>query len=1069
MLRKSKKPIIFFFVTVFLFAGVTIAGLAVILHRGIHIEHFSWKNIQLENCYIVWDSKIRVSIETINIMPGDIENASLSGVNDMSGYLMAGKYAGNFIAEISVENLKSKNFSGTIKYTGWSDVAPGFIQLSSPDITCDLTIKPDGREFVLGINELSSHAYLSIITGSARITNEPLVTGKLLADIAGMLPLSLTFTVDNKGLSFATEKPVTVSSITPVVDLFQLSPKITPWISEYLKGSSYQLTHLEGTLLWDDPASFLESVHAKVRVQDCEYALAQGLEPIKSEYTDVVFDKSVLSIYPHNARFYRQDCEKSWVKIDFTEPIKVILTAYIDTHAVINDDIINLLGHYRITLPVKQIKGTTAIDLVLEVNLSAFDLDATATFKVDQGIFMYEGMTLDVSDCIVLLKNTNIKIQRMQLTYPEAFTVKVSGDIALSEKYGDISIIVVDSKFKAGDSEIILHNGSETLNYLYHIRPDGNSVESTASTWQFESNLFHLSPFKAPFNLSSQILSVPPTSVKTTKSQSEAKISGEINIKSRVVDLLLDFNSYRRGNIELAQPHWTLGIQIDNGLKLHHWKTSEWFVNNIATTLSVNEISYKNDELTIKNGHLTYGDFFEGSVHGSFNFKTRKGSLFLSKLNFKNDTIGVLLSDYDGFEVIASGDEEGTEFYIPLLDVTIEYGEESEWLVTFRDLGKLGGRFPFLKRYHLSNGTLSFSSKNGKKPYHFQGTITYPYSLFVVGDSPVNHYDFSGTIGEEKISARVIEKLSITIDEKITITSDNVEYNIVEFVKLLKNLSKTTSPSSNKDNSMPLELMARDSSLYFRTESRILADKLLVRVEEGKTSLWLEHESGTAAFVAEDGEFSLDGVNLDHSFMEALLAGSNFSGGTLSFAGRGNVEKFDARFKVQNTILEDYGVMNNVLAFVNTIPALITFSVPDYNTEGLVVESAFLDLTYSDNLYMINSFDVNASELAIRGVGNASISADTINLKLNLITEGRKDLSKIPLVGYVLVGDEKVPSITLEVKGKLSDPAIQNSAFEEVATLPFDIGLRVLSLPFKWVEDLFSTNKSGAPNESNKQ
>ena len=419
--------------------------------------------------------------------------------------------------------------------------------------------------------------------------------GKLLADINGVLPLSLTFAADNKGLSFATDKPVTVSSITSVVDLFNLSPKISPWISKYLKGSSYQLTHLEGRLLWDDPASFLESVHAKVRVQDCEYTFAQGREPIKSEYTDVVFEKSVLSIYPHNAKFYGQDCEKSWVKIDFTEPIKVILTAYIDTHAVINGDIISLLGHYHLAMPVKQIKGTTDTDLVLEINLSAFDFDATATFKVDQGIFEYEGMTLDVSDCIVLLKNTNIKVQRMQLTYPGAFTVKVSGDIALSEKYGDVSIIVVDSKFKAGDSELILHNGSETLSYLYHIRPDGNSVESTASTWQFDSNLFHLAPFKAPFNPRSQILSVPLTSVKTTKSQSEAKISGEFNIKSRAADLLLDFNSYRRGNIELAQPHWNLGVHIGNGLKIHHWETSKWLINNIATTLSPNEIHYKTD------------------------------------------------------------------------------------------------------------------------------------------------------------------------------------------------------------------------------------------------------------------------------------------------------------------------------------------------------------------------------------------------------------------------------------------------------------------------------------------
>ena len=75
----------------------------------------------------------------------------------------------------------------------------------------------------------------------------------------------------------------------------------------------------------------------------------------------------------------------------------------------------------------------------------------------------------------------------------------------------------------------------------------------------------------------------------------------------------------------------------------------------------------------------------------------------------------------------------------------------------------------------------------------------------------------------------------------------------------------------------------------------------------------------------------------------------------MSFTGSGDMENFDARYKIQNTLLENYGVMNNVLAFLDTIPALITFSVPDYNTEGMFVDSALLDLTYADTVYTIKN------------------------------------------------------------------------------------------------------------------
>ena len=478
------------------------------------------------------------------------------------------------------------------------------------------------------------------------------------------------------------------------------------------------------------------------------------------------------------------------------------------------------------------------------------------------------------------------------------------------------------------------------------------------------------------------------------------------------------------------------------------------------------EIHYKNDQVTIYNGHLTYGKFFEGSVDGSINLETRKGSFVFSKLKLKNDTIGTLLRDRVGFEVLVSGDEKGIEFEIPLLDATIESEVDSGWKVTFRDLDKLVDRFPFFKRYHFTDGTLIIGSKDGKKPYHFQGTVTYPYSVLVINGTPVSRYDFSGLIDEERTTAQLIDNLKITIDEKITIRSDNIEYNVVELVKLLKSLTRVDSASSQKDRSKQFDLLAKNSSLYFRPENRVLADRMRVRIVDGKMSLRFKHESGNAAFAVEDGTFSFEGKNLNDAFMEALLAGSIFSGGTLSFTGSGDTEKFDARFKVQNTLLENYSVMNNVLAFLNTIPALITFSVPDYNTKGMFVDSALLDLTYVGNGFRVNSFDVNASELSIRGVGKANISEDTIDLKLNLLTEGKKNLSKIPLIGYVLVGDEKVPSIKLDVTGKLSDPDIQNSAFEEIVTLPFDIGFRVLSLPFQWMDDLFSDEDPNAQGNS---
>lgn len=141
--------------------------------------------------------------------------------------------------------------------------------------------------------------------------------------------------------------------------------------------------------------AILETLDAEVRVDDAEYTFAQdGIDPVKSEYTDVFFKKGVLIIKPHSATFYGQDCEKSWVDIDFNDYKNILLGVYIKTHAKLNDDILNLLKHYKITLPFKQLDGKIATDLTLAINLNKKELQTKGHFGLDKGQFVFSKKTL---------------------------------------------------------------------------------------------------------------------------------------------------------------------------------------------------------------------------------------------------------------------------------------------------------------------------------------------------------------------------------------------------------------------------------------------------------------------------------------------------------------------------------------------------------------------------------------------------------------------------------------------------------------------------------------------------
>ena len=89
-----------------------------------------------------------------------------------------------------------------------------------------------------------------------------------------------------------------------------------------------------------------------------------------------------------------------------------------------------------------------------------------------------------------------------------------------------------------------------------------------------------------------------------------------------------------------------------------------------------------------------------------------------------------------------------------------------------------------------------------------------------------------------------------------------------------------------------------------------------------------------------------------------------------------------------------------------------------------------------------------------------------IGMSLNLITQSKKNMRKIPLVGYILAGKKKKPSITVTVSGDLADPEVEHKAFKEVATIPFSILYRTLALPAHLVSPLFGDDDGIVPENN---
>jgi hypothetical protein len=168
---------------------------------------------------------------------------------------------------------------------------------------------------------------------------------------------------------------------------------------------------------------------------------------------------------------------------------------------------------------------------------------------------------------------------------------------------------------------------------------------------------------------------------------------------------------------------------------------------------------------------------------------------------------------------------------------------------------------------------------------------------------------------------------------------------------------------------------------------------------------------------------------------------------------------------VENTVLRDYKHLNNMLAFANTLPGLLTFNPPNYSRDGLPVTQAYAEANYHDRMLDLRALVLESDELSIVGAGWLNLEEETTDLIFNLDSGVKKSIGRIPLVGYVLTGGKDDSSLTLEVKGDLYDPKVSNSAAKDVVTYPLQLVKRTLLLPVHVVDEV-NTRKQPRNSES---
>lgn len=390
------------------------------------------------------------------------------------------------------------------------------------------------------------------------------------------------------------------------------------------------------------------------------------------------------------------------------------------------------------------------------------------------------------------------------------------------------------------------------------------------------------------------------------------------------------------------------------------------------------------------------------------------------------------------------------------------------------DIAKIYPYSPILQYFGIPSGNLKLQSGDFES-FILSGEVSnLEYPLYDKDAKKLSRYFLEGVIDSKGIRINSKNKKFSFIKEgnvsKILLDGYNLRIDEV-FSSKIPILAQLNQESESKEKLTPAQRAEQEAFIkakqQYEREHKI--SPYITYLEAKDMDFYLNNyiiPSDVASVSIRDGVIRADvtygnGVaNVDMAYSRAKLRLSNFSaaflnrvwgrdifqGGLFNFKGIYDEGALKGEITMQNTIYKDLAIVQNVLALIDTIPALLTFRKPGLGVEGYEVKNGRVDFVINDQFLVLENIDLVGSSIDVEGGGlvNLKNQALDIVLKASTLKTLASIIDKIPLVDYVILGSDGKFTTGIVMKGTLEKPKSEVSVAKDILLSPFEMVGRIL-------------------------
>jgi hypothetical protein len=517
-----------------------------------------------------------------------------------------------------------------------------------------------------------------------------------------------------------------------------------------------------------------------------------------------------------------------------------------------------------------------------------------------------------------------------------------------------------------------------------------------------------------------------------------------VNVKNKTSAISMDFN--KEVNIELKDLETSV-------------KVSDLIYVDIKNLTKIYPYSKLLKDISIKDGNISLSVKDDKNINFTANIKgldfpIQKDDKLIDSLNIKGsiEDKKILISSED--ELLKVEVKDQVNIYLKDLDVFIDTKKVNTSSKTSMNI--------FLENSKLKIDDSMYQLKNAKVNIKKDEIA---FNAFIVNlDIPLKKNDKK----VEELSIEGIYTKDLTTlytknkDLILELKKDFTTIKVDGYDVLYSTVS--TKEEDKKEDNRNIDIVGKNSNIFINEKYKFLADNYEISVRADKSKyIHLQYKKIDITMnQSKDEKIDIFSNEINDEFVNAIFDKKIFEGGNLLFLASGDINNLEGKMIIKDSNIDDLAILNNLLIFIHTSPALINPFLAIPSVVGMATTSGFnltaykiingsVEFNYSKEkeLLDIKKLVTVGNGIDFDGKGKVNLNDMTISsdIKLIFLKDYSKIVGAIPVVNFVLLGDNNRVETQVNVFGDLDNPKISTNLTKDAFSVPMNIVKRILTSP----------------------